>query len=441
MGLAPKVQFVHRGGADLAYQVFGEGATNLVNLPMASHLEQIWHFPVVTRGIERLSTMARIAMCDLRGVGMSDRLPAGNYPIEEFAADTLAVMDAAGFDRAVLWGEGINGAIGIWLAVHYPERVDGLILYGSSACFRARPGYDIGLGDAEYEALRATFQELWGTGITMSFLAPSLAGDERLVEEWARYERMMATPNGILALVDAVANLDVRELLPRVSKRALVIQPGSGGLIPLSHGRYLAEHIPGARGIEVQFDHSVAFTNTGVLGDVAEFLTGSRAPAHIERALQVVVFTDIAGSTERAAAIGDEAWRDLLSEFRTVVRAVLDRYTAREVNTRGDDFFIVIASPSVAIELARAVRAEAAKLDLDVRTGLHLGEVEQQGDDFAGLTVHIGARVAALAAPGEVLASQTVRDALVGSGIEWIDRGVHQLKGVPDEWRTYAVQD
>jgi class 3 adenylate cyclase len=275
--------------------------------------------------------------------------------------------------------------------------------------------------------------------VTTNFLAPSLAGDERLVEEWARYERMMATPNAILALFDAVASLDVRDLLPKVSTRTLVIQPAADGLFPASHGRYLAEHIPSASFTEVTSDHSVSYMTAGVLGDLAEFLTGSRSAALTERSLQVVLFTDVAGSTERAAAIGDDAWRHLLSDFRTMVRTVLGRYEAQEVNTRGDDFFVVAASPSIAIEIARAVRTEAATLGLDVRTGLHLGEVERQGDDYAGLTVHIGARIAALATPREILVSQTVRDALVGSGVEWIDRNLQVLKGVPGEWRTYAV--
>jgi class 3 adenylate cyclase len=191
--------------------------------------------------------------------------------------------------------------------------------------------------------------------------------------------------------------------------------------------------------IEVDEDHSLSYVTPEVLGELAEFLTGTRAAAHTERSLQVVLFTDVVGSTELAATIGDGAWRELLSEFRTVVRAVLARYEAQEVNTRGDDFFGVAASPSVAIETARSIRSEAAALGLDVRTGLHLGEIERQGDDYAGLAVHIGSRIAALAAPGEILVSQTVRDALVGSGVEWTSRGTHLLKGVPDEWRTYAV--
>jgi pimeloyl-ACP methyl ester carboxylesterase len=406
---------------------------------MAAHLEQLWQFPIVSRPNERLALMSRMALCDLRGLGMSDPLPATGYPIEEFAADALAVMDAVGFDRAVLLGEGMNGAIAVWLAVNCPERVDGLILYGASACLRERRGYDIGVSEADVTALREVFRTRWGTGMTAGFLASSLASDERLVEEWARYERMMATPNAIVALFDAVAKLDVRDLLPKVTTPALVIQPAVDGLFPASHGRYLAEHIPAANLTEVDADHTVSYMSANVLGDLAEFLTGSRAAAHSERSLQVVLFTDVVGSTERAAALGDDTWRDLLTQFRTMVRSVLGRYEAQEVNTRGDDFFAVAASPSIAVEIGRAVRAEAASLGLDVRTGLHLGEIERQGNDYAGLAVHIGARIAALARAGEILVSQTVRDALAGSGIEWVDRGVHVLKGVPDEWRTYAV--
>src|SRR4051794_38810280 len=229
MGLAPKVQFVRRSGADLAYQVLGNSAANLLYLPMASHLEQLWQFPIVTRGSERLATMSRMALCGHRGVGMSDPLPVGGYALEDFAADALAVMDAAEFDRAVILGEGMSAAVAVWLALHCPDRVEGLILYGGSACWREHPGYRIGMREADVAALREVFQTRWGTGVTVDFLAPSFAGDERLTEEWARYERMMATPNGILALFDALTNLDVREMLPTVSTRTLVIQPAKDG--------------------------------------------------------------------------------------------------------------------------------------------------------------------------------------------------------------------
>lgn len=439
MSLAPRVQFARRADADVAYQVLGDGPTNLLAVPMAAHLEQLWQFPLMSRPNERLAMMSRMVLCELRGLGMSDPLPASGYAVEDFAADMLAVMDAVGFERTVVLAEGMNGAAAVWLAVHCPERIGGLILYGASCCYRQHPGYEVGVAEPDVAALRDVFRSSWGTGMTTSFLATSLASDPRLVDEWARYERLMATPNSILAFFDAVAKLDTRDLLPLVSTRTLVVQPARDGLFPASHGRHLAQRIPGARLVEVDADHSLSYVTPLVLGELAEFLTGTRAAAYTERLLKVVLFTDVVGSTERAAELGDSSWRQLLSEFRTVVRAVLDRYEAQEVNTRGDDFFVVAASPSVAIETARAIRSEATALGLDLRTGLHLGEVERQGDDYAGLAVHIGSRIAALAMPGEILVSQTVRDALVGSGVEWSARGTHLLKGVPDEWRTYAV--
>jgi pimeloyl-ACP methyl ester carboxylesterase len=439
--LAPKVQFVERCAAHLAYQVYGDGPARVVYIAgLGTHLEQIWQFPVAVRSLERQAQLARIAMYDLRGFGMSDALPAGGYPIEEIAADALAVWDAAGFERAVLRGDIIGGAVAVWLAVHCPERVEGLILNDATACFRRRPGYEIGLAEPEMAEQRAFLQSRWGTGATIGILAPSMAGDERLVEEWARYERQVATPSSIVAAFDVAAAIDVRDLLPRVAAPTLVLHSATNGLLPVTHGRYLAEHIPGAQYVEVADDMALEW-KAGSFADLAEFLTGSRAAAHVERSLQVLLFTDIVDSTNRAAAMGDNAWRDLLSDFRGAVRIVLERYDAREVSTRGDDFFAVVGSPSVAVEVARSIRQGAAALGLDVRSGLHLGEVEQQAGDFAGLAVHIGARIQALAEPREILVSRTVRDALIGSNITWASRGHHHLKGVPGEWQLFAVQN
>ena len=440
MSLAPKTEFVPRGDAHLAYQVFGDGPPDILVIQgHASHLEQLWQWPLVVRSNELLSRLGRVVMYDWRGYGMSDRLPDGGYSIEEFAADALAVWDAAGFERAVVFGDGPGAAVAVWLAVHHTERVDGLVLSDGSACLRAHTGYDIGLTDDAIARSRAMFLSIWGTGATIGFIAASLAGDDRQREDWARYERIAATPSSFVAVFDATMDFDVRELLPEVSVPTLVIHSATNQLIRVEHGRYLAAHIPEARYVET--DQDAFFEWTGrVAGDVSEFLTGSRVGAVVDRSLQVVLFTDIVSSTDRAVAVGDTAWVDLLTEFRGLVRKVLHRYGAREVNTRGDDFFAVIASPSTAIEIARSIRTEAASLGLEVRSGLHLGEVEHQGDDFAGLTVHIGAHVQALAEPNEILASHTVRDALIGSNLQWADRGEHHLKGIPGEWRLFAVE-
>jgi pimeloyl-ACP methyl ester carboxylesterase len=440
VSLAPKTQFARRGDADLAYQVYGDGPTNVLFIHgVPEHLELQWQFPLAVRANERLARLARVAQYDWRGYGMSDPLPPSGYSIEELAADALAVLDAAGFADAVAWGDTVGGAVAVWLAVHYPTRVNGLVLVDAYACVPARPGYDLGWTEAAIAERRELFRSVWGTGAGIALLAPSLAGDDRLRDEWARYERVSATPNSFLAHYDLSLTLDVRGLLGEIAVPTLVVHSATNPVIPIVFGRYLAANIAGARFVEVTSDSPLEWTTGGIAGEVAEFLTGSRAGAHVERSLQVVLFADIAESTVRAAAMGDDAWRDLLGDFRRVVRRALDRYGAREVNTRGDDFFAVVASPSVAIEIAREIRSQAAVLDLEVRTGLHLGEVEQQGDDFAGLAVHIGARIAALAKPGEILVSQTVRDALIGSETDLTKRGTEVLKGVPGEWQIFAV--
>ena len=440
MGLAPKVQFVERGDGHLAYQVFGDGPPDVLNIiGLPSHREQVWQMPLLARAAEARARFGRIAQYDWRGHGMSDPLPADGYSLVDFAADAVAVLDAAGFERVFLWGDGAGGYVAIWLAVNCPERVDGLILNDASACIRAHPGYDIGFTEQELAERRTLLQASWGTGASIAFVGASLEHDERLREEWARFERLGATPSAIVAAFDVALALDVRELLSQVAVPTLVLHSATNTLIPVSHGIYLAEHIPDARYIEVGGDFVLELTSGGIGGEVSEFLTGSRERAHVERTLQVILFSDIVGSTDRAAALQDKAWAGLLAEFRGLVRSVLNHFGAREVNTRGDDFFAVVASPSIAVEIAREIRAESTRLDIEVRSGLHLGEVEQQGDGYAGLAVHVGARVGALAGPGEILVSQTVRDALLGSGIEWTSRGVHHLKGVPDEWRIYAV--
>jgi class 3 adenylate cyclase/pimeloyl-ACP methyl ester carboxylesterase len=439
--LAPKTEFVLRGSAHLAYQVVGDGPANVLQVSgVPSHREEIWRLPLLARGQERVARLARVAQYDARGMGMSDALPDGEYPIEEAAADALAVLDAAGFERAVMWGQAVGGAVAIWLAVHHPDRTAGLLLDNATARVRAAPGYDIGLTDGEVDARRVFLESSWGSGASIGLIASELAEDERTREEWARYERLAATPSGILASDTVALGIDARDLLAEVATPTLVLHSATNAFVPVSHGRYLSEHIPAARYVEVEGNWHVEFRDSVAGADLAEFLTGSRARAHVYRSLVVVLFTDIAGSTDHVAAIGDIAWRDVLENFRGLVRRTLDRHDAHEVNTRGDDFFAVVAAPSVAIDIARSIRSEAADLGLSVRTGLHLGEVEQQDDDYAGLAVHIGARIGALAAAGEILVSHAVRDALIGSAITFSPRGPHALKGVPGEWGVFVLE-
>jgi class 3 adenylate cyclase len=327
------------------------------------------------------------------------------------------------------------------LAVHCPERVVGLILVDAFACLRAYPDYEIGFSDEELDERRAFFKSSWGTGASIGLVSVSLAADDHAREQFARCEQMSATPSALVDAMDVQNAIDVRDLLGEVAVPTLVVHSATNAVVPVVHGRYLAEHIPGARYVEVEADEVFEWTTGGATAEVAEFVTGTRVAAHARRSLQVVLFVDIVDSTNWAATMGDDAWRDLLSDFRSVVRRELNRFEGREVNTRGDDFFAVIESPPVAVETARAIRSGAATLGLQVRCGLHLGEVEHYGDDFTGLTVHIGARIAALAQPDEILVSETMRDALVGPDVALVTTGRHDLKGVPGHWQLFAVAD
>jgi pimeloyl-ACP methyl ester carboxylesterase len=276
MGLAPRTDFVRRGDGHLAYQVFGDGPARVLEInAYATHREQLWQFPVALPGQERLSRMARVAQYDWRGYGMSDGLLSGDYPIEQLAADALAVMDAAEWERAVLWGDASGGAVAIWLAVHCTERVTALVLDNASASVRAHPGYGIGFTDTEISERRALFETLWGTGATLDLIAARFADDETMRADWARYERISATPTSILAIYDIVVSFDVRDLLPVVAVPTLVLHSATNILIPPAQGRYLADHIPAARYFEVDQDAAIEWDSAGLGGEVSGFLTST----------------------------------------------------------------------------------------------------------------------------------------------------------------------
>ena len=292
MGLAPKTQFVRRGDAHLAYQVFGDGQVNVLYISgAASHLEQMWEFPLLARFNEQLAYLGRVAAYDLRGFGMSDPLPTDGYSLRELAEDALAVLDAAGFDRAVLWADVFGPAVAVWLAVHFPDRC-GVGARQWLGVPPRHPGYDIGFSDLELAERRDAFESMWGTGVTVPLLASVFVEDERLREDWARYERLAATPTSLLRMYDLCLTFDVRDLLAQVKVPALVCHSTANTLVPITHGRYLAEHIDGARSLETDGDWVVAWRDA--VGEIAEFVTGDRSSAQVERSLLVVGFTDIA---------------------------------------------------------------------------------------------------------------------------------------------------
>jgi class 3 adenylate cyclase len=438
---APETRYAKTDdGAHIAYQVVGDGPVDLVMLDVwRSPLQGRWDEPLMERPLRRLASFSRLISFDKRGVGCSDPVPISVLSTpEEWMNDVGTVMDAAGSERAIVLGINDGGPIAMLFAATHPERTSALILVNTAACLRqgpdypwgAPPDYDFAAFDAEIEELFRRYR--WGRN------APSLDGDARLTEWFGKCFRLQASPGTALALMRTHRDLDVRHVLPAIQSPTLVVhRRGSflpGGL------KYLAEHIDGALYAEVPGeDVWWAPPVEPLLDEIEGFITGERPVVEADRVLATVLFTDIVSSTERATKLGDRAWRGLLVRYRTAVRGELRRFSGREVNTRGDDFLATFDGPARAIRCALGIAEAAGALGIEVRTGLHTGEVELMGDDIGGIAVHIGARVSALAAPCEVLVTRTVVDLVTGSGINFEDRGEHELKGVPGTWHLYSV--
>lgn len=435
-------KYARSGDISIAYQVLGDGPIDLVLVPgIVSHVEFFHELPGYTAFLERLARFARVITFDKRGSGLSDRPPRVGT-LEERMDDMRAVMEAVGSERAAVHGWSEGGPMSILFAATYPERVSHLVLGGTFACFVGDARHGEVMVPELFEPLVAAVVEQWGDGTFGRLLAPTAARDRSALEMFARVERYSASPQTVKGLWDAVRDIDVRPILPSVRVPTLVLRREDEAL-PEHASRYLADHIPGARYLSLPGpDHVPWVGDTGSLvSALEEFLTGHVAPIDDgDRVLATVLFTDVVGSTERIAAVGDNRWRVVLDRFQETVRKEVVRHRGREVNTRGDDFLLVFDGPARAIRCARAINDAARPLHVEVRSGVHTGEVELRDDDVAGLTVHIGARVAALAAPGEVLATTTVRDLVVGSELRFDDRGEHELKGVPGRWRLVSVR-
>jgi class 3 adenylate cyclase/pimeloyl-ACP methyl ester carboxylesterase len=440
----PETKYARSGDVSIAYQVIGDGPLDLVHIPgLLSHLDLAWENPKYRRFMDRLSAFARVLVYDKRGCGLSD--PVSEPPsVEERIDDTRAVMDAEGVERAVVFGCSEGAALAAFFAAAHPERVSHAILYGSFARLTPDPPHYpsaiLGLLDVEQtlEAFREAMKS-WGEGVMLTILAPSLYGTEEQAW-WGRYERGAMSPRSAETLMRANAELDLREILPVIGVPTIVLHR-DGDMIPIDGGRYVAEHIPGARFIELKGDDHWPWVGDPdeVCDHVEEFLTGQRAPAPADRVLATVMFTDIVGSTERASEVGDRRWRELLDEHERLTRTELDRHQGYEVKTTGDGVLATFDGPARAIRCATAVASATDRLGLPVRIGLHTGECERRNGDIGGIAVHIGARVMSEAGPGEVLVSRTVKDLTVGSDIAFEERGARQLKGVPGEWELFAV--
>ena len=455
----PETAYAQCGDLSLAYQVFGTGEVNLVLAgSFVSHVELLWTSPETKAWFDRLGSFARVLIFDKAGVGLSDPVPKVRT-IEERAEELEAVMDAAGFEQAALMGLSEGGPAAIMLAATRPERVRSLILLGTYAG-GIRVTWDDLDGDPAQMTERArrelgdeyapapeklavlmahwkAIQTRWGTGEAMRVLVPSISSKQLL----GTLERMSASPGMARATIEAALQIDVRSVLPSISVPTLVVHAVDDA-VPIELGRHLADHIPGARMVEVAGrDHAPWFSDPDHIASVVEeFLTGASAPvSRTRRALRTLLFTDAVGSTAKAAEMGDERWRAVLEVLDGMTATLVERFSGTVVKAMGDGHLAVFDGPTAAIRCAEALHDDARSLGLQRRTGIHTGECELIGEDVGGIAVHIASRIEGLAAPGEILVSSAVRDMTVGSGIEFDDRGSHELRGVPGHWQIVAV--
>jgi len=438
-------RYAMSGEVNIAYQVVGEGPLDLVFVSgWVSNLDLMWEDPSYARFLRRLASFSHLILFDKRGTGLSDRVPETDLPtLEARMDDVRAVLDAAGAERAALLGHSEGGPMCLLFAATYPERTNALVLIGTYARRLIGEGYPFGATPEAYDAFLAEIADGWGGPVGLEVRAPSLADDERFRTWWSDYLRMSASPGAALALTRMNGQIDVRPALRTIEVPTLVVHRSGDRALPVEGARYIAERIRDVRLVELPGDDHLPFVGDqdAILDEIEEFLTGARRGAESDRVLATVLFTDIVGSTERAVELGDRDWRDLLDSHHVLVRRELERWRGTELATAGDGFLATFDGPARAIRCACGVRDAVRGLGLEIRAGLHTGECVVRGDTIAGIAVHIGARVAALAAAGEVLVSSTVKDLVAGSGIEFDERGEHDLKGVPGRWQLYSVAD
>ena len=436
--MQPVTRYAKSGDVHVAYQAFGDGPINLVMVPgFVSNVENYWDEPDFARFLGRLGSYARVVTFDKRGTGMSDRV-AELPGLDQRMDDLRAVMDAAGMEQAALLGISEGAPLSVLFAATYPDRCRALVLYGSFSRF----SYWFPT-DAALAAFFAYVDRSWGTGGSVQRFAPSRANDSTFQRWWGRNERLGASPAAVTALMRMNSQIDISGILPAVRVPTLVIHRTGDKTVSIEGGRDVAARIPGARLIEFPgTDHLfyVGESANEISDAIEEFLTGSRAPVAVDRVLATVLFTDIVGSTEKAAAIGDQRWRDLLDKHHGAIRRNLQRFRGREIKTTGDGFLATFDGPARGVRCACTIAEEIKPLGIEIRAGLHTGECEMMGDDVGGIAVHIGARVAALAGASEVLVSSTVKDLVAGSGLRFSDRGAKSLKGIPGEWRIFAAE-
>jgi pimeloyl-ACP methyl ester carboxylesterase/class 3 adenylate cyclase len=437
-----ETHYAKSGDINIAYQVAGDGPRDLVVVPgWISNIDLFWAEPHVAQFFERLASFSRLIIFDKRGTGLSDRV-ADMPNLETRMDDVRAVMDAVSSARAALFGYSEGGPMCTLFAATYPERTTALIMSGSYARRMWAPDYTWGTPRETWDAFLDAMVRNWGGTVGLDERAPSLAGNAQFRDWWALYVRQSASPSAGRAIWSMIADIDVRHVLPAIRVPTLIIHNTGDRNVPVEHGRYMAEQIPGAKYVELPgIDHIPYVGNSDmILDEIEEFLTGVRRGPEPDRVLATVLFTDIVDATRKAVELGDRRWRDLLEAHHALVRDRLVQFRGREIDTAGDGFLAAFDGPARGVRAARAIVDGVQRLGLEVRAGLHTGECEVSGSKLTGVAVHIGARIAALATGGEILVSNTVKDLVAGSGLMFDDRGLQALKGIPGELRLFAVK-
>ena len=443
--MKPDVHYVRNGDVALAYQVVGSGSHDLLLVSgFVSNLEYAWEYPSLSRFLSRLAEMSRLILTDRRGSGLSDRF--GEAPPQEtMLRDLEIVLDEVGSARATLLGLWDGCDTSILFAATNPERVASLILLSASASSRPTEDYPWAWTDEYWDEWLASIRDGWGTRSWVvknaRWMGPGMLEKPDELERWISYTRVAASPTSAEAVMRNSSNTDIREILPIVQTPTLILHRTGDQIEPIEAGRYVAEKMPNARLVELPGDDGIPWIGDAdaILREIRTFLGEDVLHASTGRRLATVLFTDIVGSTQRAALMGDAAWTELLGEHHRRAREELDRFEGVEVDTAGDGFLATFDGPARAVRCARAIGERVRDLGIEIRAGVHTGEVEHMGKDIRGIAVHTGARVASLAGPSEILATSTVRDLVAGSGLVFEDAGEHELKGVPDRWHLYRV--
>lgn len=439
--MTPQTHYTLAGNVSIAYQVIGEGPIDLVLVPgWVSNIEIFWEEPAMARFLRGLASFSRLILFDKRGTGLSDRV-TDTPTLEERMADVCAVMDAVNSERAAIVGYSEGGPMSALFAATYPQRTIGLVMIGSYARRTCTSDYPWGPEQAESKKFIDTLAATWPSDKLLEVRAPSMVGNEAFTHWWLRYLRMSASPHAAEAMTRANEKIDVRHILPSITVPTLVIHATGDQTLEIGHGRYIAAHIPGAKFLEINSNDHLPWLEGAdkTLRHTQEFLTGNLPQKAINRVLSTIVFTDIVGSTLLAAEQGDRNWNDLEAAHEKITRQELASYNGREINTTGDGFVLAFEGPASAVRCAQAIRDAVAEIGMNIYAGVHSGECEIVDTKYVGMALNIAARILALAPPGEILVSRTVKDLVAGSGLKFEDFGVHQLKNIEDDWQLYRV--